>query len=184
MAELLVVGFEADTHRASGVLDKLRVLNDRWILDLRDAVAIHRETNGALKMDQSYRLTGYQGAGLGGTLGLLIGVTLALPFTAGASASVAAGAIAAAAVTGGVAGAISASLDVSFWKDQFGLPEDFVRDVSSLVQPGDSAVFAILESADASRAVVRLQEYGGTILQTTLSRHQQETFDRALRGER
>ncbi len=78
MAELIVVGFKNDTGRASQVLNELKILDDEWIVQLRDAVAVHRDAKGALKMDQSYQPTGWQGAGWGGALGLIIGATLAI----------------------------------------------------------------------------------------------------------
>lgn len=169
MAKLFVIGFKDNPFRASGVLDELRVLDDDWVLNLRDAVAVHRDVEGKLHMDQSYQPTGHQGAEWGGALGLLIGATLAIPFTAGASAAVAAGAVAAGALTGAAAGAASLGLDARFWKDEFGLPEDFVQGVNSLIEPGSSAIYAVLESSDSDLVVGRFQAYGGTVLQLPLS---------------
>ena len=184
MAELIVVGFEDNMHRASEVLDELRVLDVDWVVELRDAVAVHREWDGSLKMDQSYQPTGREGAGWGGTLGLLIGATLAIPFTAGASAAVAAGAIAASGLAGAAIGATGGDLDASFWKDEFGIPQEFVTQVSSLIRPGSSAIYAIFESADTAVVAARFQDYGGTILQTTLNKSQQEQIETALHSTR
>jgi hypothetical protein len=100
MAELIVVGFKNNMYRASEVLNELLSMNDDWVLDLHDAVAVYRDFNGKLRVDQSYQMTTGQGAALGGLWGLLIGATLAIPFTAGASAAAAAGAIAAGAAGG------------------------------------------------------------------------------------
>ncbi|WP_263381403.1 DUF1269 domain-containing protein [Granulicella arctica] len=180
MAELIVVGFANNIHRASGVLDELRVLDDAWILQLRDAVAVHREPTGDLHMDQSYKPTGWQGAGWGGALGLLIGATLAIPFTAGASASIAAGAIAAAALGAAAVGVTSAGLDASFWKDEFGIPEGFVEEVSRLVLPGSSAIYAIVESDENAAIVAGFQRYGGAVLRTVVSEQQRAKIERAI----
>ena len=118
MEELIVVGFTENTQRASGILDELRVLDDGWISQLDDAVAVHRGEDGKLVMDQSYRPTSKEGAAWGGALGLVIGATLAIPFTAGASAAVAAGALAAAALGGAALGATTGGMDAAFWKDE------------------------------------------------------------------
>jgi uncharacterized membrane protein len=182
MAELVVVGFKDNIHRASGVLDELRVLDDKWILELRDAVAVHRDLDGALKMDQSYQPTGRQGAGWGSALGLLIGATLAIPFTAGTSAAVAAGAMAAAALSGATMGATVAGLDALLWKDTFGISNDFIREVSKLLTPGSSAIYAILETTDSSIVVGHFQAYGGMIQRTTLSKTQQAEIEKFLRS--
>ena len=181
MAELLVVGFKNNIHRASGVLDELRVLDDKWIVELRDAVAVHVTLNGELRMDQSYQPTGHQGARWGSALGLLIGATLAIPFTAGASTAVAAGALAASALTGAVTGASAAGLDAALWKVQFGISDGFIRDVSRSLGPGDSAIYAILESTSPGVGVGRFQAYGGIVQQMTLSREQQATIESFLR---
>ena len=92
MAKLIVVGFKKDMYRASEVLNELLAMNDDWVVDLHDAVAVYRDFNGKLRVDQSYQLTTGQGAALGGMWGMLIGATLAIPFTGGASAAAAAGA--------------------------------------------------------------------------------------------
>ncbi len=180
MAELIVVGFKGNMLRASQVLDELRLLDDEWLVDLRDAVAVHREYGGELKMDKSYQPTSQQGAGWGGAMGLLIGATLAIPFTAGASAAVAAGALAAGAIGGAALGVTTAGLDAAFWKDTIGIPEDFVHDVSGLIEPGASAIYAILESAQPEIVAARFQGYGGTVLHTSLTSSQQDKLAKAL----
>ncbi len=184
MAELIVVGFKNDIYRASQVLDELGDLNDDWVVDLRDAVAVYRDAEGKLIMAKNYQPTARQGAGLGGTLGLLIGATLAIPFTAGASAAVAAGAIAAGALGGAALGATGGAIDASFWKNEFGIPEEFVEDVSVLVEPGSSAIYAILESDEPGVVTAKFQGYGGTILQTTLTSEQQAKIEKALHSAR
>jgi uncharacterized membrane protein len=85
MAELIVVGFKKDMYRASEVLNQLQRLNEDWTVDLHDAVAVYRDYNGKLRVDQSLQMTTKQGAGWGGLWGSLIAATLAIPFTGGAS---------------------------------------------------------------------------------------------------
>ena len=93
MSELMVVGFKKDKYRASDVLGQLRQLDFDWVIDLDDAVAVYRDYDGKLRVQQSYELTTGEGAAWGGLWGSLIGALLAIPFTAGASAA-AAGALA------------------------------------------------------------------------------------------
>ena len=45
MAELIVVGFKKDMYRASEVLNNLLELNDDWVVDLHDAVAVPRSAS-------------------------------------------------------------------------------------------------------------------------------------------
>jgi uncharacterized membrane protein len=170
--------------RASKVLNELVDMNYDWTIDLDDAVAAYRDYNGKLRIDASYQLTTGEGAALGGLFGSLVGLTLgaiAAPVTAGASAAVAAGVMAAGAA-GGALGAAGGALDARWWKDDFGIPEDFVQDVGALVQPGDSAIFALLRSADPTLVAAEFRNYGGVVLSTTLTPQQTEKVQEALNG--
>jgi uncharacterized membrane protein len=180
VAELIVVGFKKDMYRASEVLNELMGLNDDWVVDLHDAVAVYRDYSGKLRVDQSYQVTPGEGASWGGFWGLLIGATLAIPFTAGASAAAAAGAVAAGALGGTAIGASAGAVDASSWKDEFGIPDDFVQRVGTMVQPGDSAIYAILRVGSPDVVANRFRGYGGTILRTTLSRDQQAKVEKVL----
>jgi uncharacterized membrane protein len=182
MSELIVVGFKKDMYRASHVLNVLKDMNSSWVVDLNDAVAVYREYNGKLRVDQSYQMTTGEGAAWGGLLGGLLGAIIAIPFTAGASAAAAAAtAVAAGTLGGGVLGAGAGALDASSWKDAFGISDDFVKSVSTMVQPGDSAIFALLRTIDRKAVAEQFQGYGGTILSTTLSRDQQAKVEETLK---
>jgi uncharacterized membrane protein len=180
MAKLIVVGFKKDMYRASEVLNQLQAMDDDWVVDLHDAVAVYRDYNGKLRVDQSYQMTTGQGAAWGGFMGSLIGLTLAaIPFTGGASA-VAAGALAAGAGAGAALGAGAGAIDAAWWKDEFGIPDDFVQQVGQLIQPGDSAIYALLRTASPDIVADEFRGYGGTILSTTLSRDQQSKVEKVL----
>jgi uncharacterized membrane protein len=180
MAELIVVGFKKDMYRASEVLNELMELNDDWIVDLHDAVAVYRDYSGKLRVDQSYQMTTGEGAGWGALWGLMIGSILAIPFTAGASAAAAGAAVATGAISGTALGAGLGAADASSWKDEFGIPDDFVQQVGALVQLGDSAIFAILRVGNPDVVADQFRGYGGTILRTTLSRDQQAKVEKVL----
>jgi len=182
MAQLIVVGFKKDMYRASEVLNKLQDMDDDWVVDLHDAVAVYRDYNGKLRVDQSYQMTTGEGAGWGTLWGSLIGLTLAIPLTGGATAPEA-GALAAGALAGGAMGAGLGAIDASWWKDEFGIPDDFVKQVGGMVQPGDSAIFALLRTADPALVADQFRGYGGTILTTTLSRDQQSKVENVLHNK-
>jgi len=184
MAELIVVGFKKDKHRASKVLNALLDLKDDRVVDLQGAVAAYRDQRGRLRVDQGYQLmTAGQGAGLGGFLGLLIGstlATLAIPFTAGVSAAAAGAALASGAITGTAIGAGVGATNASSWKDEFGITDDFGKQVKALIEPGDSAILAILRIIDPDVVADQFRGYGGTILRTTLSPDQQAKVEKVL----
>ncbi len=187
MSTLMVVGFKKDMFRASNVLNELVDMNYDWTIDLDDAVAAYRDYNGKLRIDASYQLTTGEGAALGGLFGSLIGLTLgaiAAPVTAGASAAAAAGVVAAGTVGGGVVGAATGALDAKWWKEDFGIPKEFVEEVGALVQPGDSAIFALLRTADPNLVAAQFGGYGGVVLSTTLTPEQAHKLEQVLNNKK
>jgi len=156
-------------------------MNNSWVVDLHDAVAVYRDYGGKLRVDQSYQMTTGEGAAWGGLLGGLLGAILAIPFTGGASA---AAAVAAATVSGGALGATAGALDADSWKEDFGISDDFVQRIGTMVQPGDSAIFALLRSLDPGLVADQFRGYGGTILRTTLNPVQQAKVEATLAGRR
>ena len=177
MSELVDVGFKKDKYRASEVLNTLQEMNNSWVVDLHDAVAAYRDYNGKLRVDQSYQMTTGEGAAWGGLFGGLIGALLAAPFTGGASVA----AVLAAGSLGGVAlGATAGAIDAESWKERYGITEDFVQRVGTLVQPGDSAIFALLRTIDPELVAAQFKGYGGTILRTTLNTAQQAQVEATL----
>ena len=182
MAELIVVGFKKDMYRASEVLNTLQDMNTNWVVDLSDAVAVYRDYSGKLRVDQSYQMTTGEGAAWGGLFGGLIGAMLAAPFTAGASAAAAAAIAATGGLSGVALGATAGAIDADSWKEDFGISEDFVNRVGTMVQPGDSAIFALLRTIDPEIVAAQFKGYGGTILRTTLSPEQRAKVEATLQS--
>jgi uncharacterized membrane protein len=179
MAELIVVGFKKDMYRASEVLNTLQEMNESWVVDLHDAVAVYRDYGGKLRVDQSYQMTTGEGAAWGGLFGGLIGALLAAPFTGGTSV---AAVLAAGSLSGVALGATVGAVDAESWKEDYGISEDFVQRVGSMVQPGDSAIFALLRTIDPDLVVARFKGYGGTILRTTLNDEQRAKVEKTLQA--
>ena len=179
MPELLIVGFQENIHRASGVLDELRVLDDRWILELADAVAVHRDDDGTVAMDQSYQPTGRRASEWGTRLGFLIAVTLAVPSIADALPLVAAGAR----VARSLADVGTSGVDRSHLKGLLEIPEAFFEKADRLIQPGDSAIYALLDDTDSPLAASRFQRYGGRVIDLNLSTQQVDLLDRLLKDD-
>jgi uncharacterized membrane protein len=169
MRDLIVVGFH-ERYRAADVLTQLRRMEWDWVIDLDDAVAVYRDVNGKLRIEQSVEPTSGEGAAWGALWGSLIGAILALPFTAGASAPAAGAAVVGiGALSGGTLGAASGLIDASWWKEDFGISEDFVNAVSTMLRPGDSAIFALIRSGNPEEIAKHFRGYGGTILRTSLT---------------
>jgi len=147
------------------------------VVDLHDAVAVYRDYNGKLRVDQSYQMTTGEGAAWGGLFGGLIGAMLAAPFTGGASV---AAVLAAGSLSGVALGATAGAIDAETWKEDYGISEDFVRNVGALVQPGDSAIFALLRTLNPDLVAAQFKGYGGTVLRTTLNNEQKAKVEATL----
>jgi uncharacterized membrane protein len=169
MAELLVVGFPG-IHRASEVLDQVRELDESYEITLRDAVAIYRTYDGRLRLEQSVLPTSREEGGWAGLLGGLLGGLLMAPFTAGVSAAAAAAAVGAGAVTLGATGALIGAEDAAEWKREYGISEEFTKDVGGMVQPGHSAIIVLGRAQNQDAVNERFRGYGGRVLRTTLSK--------------
>ncbi len=182
MSELVVVGFKKDMYRASEALNQIKDLEKTWDLDLSDAVAVYRDYDGKLRVDQSYQTTTGQGAAWGGLFGGLIGALLAAPFTAGASiAGATAAAVIGAGSVGGVAlGASLGAIDAGTWKEDYGISEDFVQQVGAMLQPLDSAVFVLARTINPERVADAFRGYGGKVLRTTLTDVQRARVEQTL----
>ena len=180
MSGLIVVGFKNDKYRASDVLNHLRRMERQdWTVDLDDAVAVYRDGEGKLRIDQSYDPTTGDGAAWGGLWGSLIGFILTAPFTGGMSAVLAAGAIATGLVGGGVVGAAAGAVDTKFWKEDFGISDEFVKGVGEAIKPGDSAIFA-LDTGNPVAARKQFSGYDGEVITTTLSNEQAAKIEKVL----
>jgi len=177
MAELIVVGFKKDMYRASEVLNTLQEMNDNWVVDLNDAVAVYRDYKGKLRVDQSYQATTAEGAGWGALVGGMLGALIAAPFTGGASV---AAVLAAGSISGAAFGAAVGAVDAESWKEDYGISEDFVQRVGTMIQPGDSAIFALLRTLDPDMVAAQFKGYGGTILRTTLTDWQKDRVEATL----
>ena len=181
MAELIVVGFKKDMYRASEVLNTLQDMNDSLVVDLHDAVAVYRDSNGKLRVDQSYQMTTGEGAAWGGLFGGLIGALIAAPFTGGASA---AAALAAGSLSGVALGATFGAIDAESWKEDYGIAEDFVDRVGAMIQPGDSAIFVLARTVNPDLVADAFRGYGGDVIRTTLTDRQRARVEATLHGAR
>jgi uncharacterized membrane protein len=181
MKDLIVVTYD-NQYMAQENLDALRSLNDNWIVYLYDAVAVARDVNGKLDVQDSYQLTTKEGAGWGILWGTLIGGLVFAPFTGGLTAAAAAGTVAAGAAGGAVFGGMSGAVGASLGKEDYGLSEDFVDQVSESIKPGNSAIFALVESRDPDQVAQYFRGTGGTIIRTTLTPQQQDRVQQVLAG--
>ena len=178
-AELIVIGFNG-THRAAEVLNQLESLRTSWAIDLKDAVAAYRASDGRVHVDKSVQPTPQEGAAWGAIIGGLIGALAFAPLTAGATAPAAIAAIAAGAGMFGVTSAVFNADNAAQWKDTTGISDAFVKQVGGMVQPGQSALFVLARASDPAKVEQQFRGYGGRVLRTTLSKDAAAKFQELL----
>ena len=163
MTELVVIGFKRDRHRASRVLRWLREDRlHRWKVDLSDAVAVYLDHGGWLRVDHGG--TG-EGPGPGGPLGGVIR-TMRASLTSD--------------VRFAGLGAAAPAIDAESWAEETGVPPDFAKRVGTMLQPGDSAIVALLDPTDLQLLTPQIRGYDGAILNTPLSDEQRAMVNTTL----
>ncbi len=180
MSKLIVIAFKDDRFKASEVLNKLLQIDREWAVQLNHAAAVYRDQNGELRVDEKYELTPDDGAAPGMLWGSLIGTLLAIPIAAVTGGLAAAAALTVGAAGGGSAGAIAGALDVDRRNEGFGISVEFIQEAGSMLQSGDSAIFAVLHADYPEKVIKKFEGTGGKVLVTSLSDEQRAMIEKAL----
>ena len=62
----------------------------------------------------------------------------------------------------------------------YGIPDQFIKDLGSTITRGTSAIFLLIRSVDQDKLLAGFSQYEGTILKTSLSKEQEEKLRVAL----
>jgi uncharacterized membrane protein len=157
--ELVVIGF-GDKHRALEVLPQLQRLKFPWSSDLCNAIAVEVESDGRLRVTHSQMLDPTSGVDKVMHWKALLSAIVPLPHTPVSSTPE---------VSFGFRGINSAA---STWLKNSALDQDFVRNVAAVLQPGNSAIFALIQNWQSAAPV--LSGYSHLVLHTTTVEWQQE----------
>jgi uncharacterized membrane protein len=155
MSNLVVLDFDG-IHTADEVLNKLRSLQKEYLIDLEDACVVERDKDGKIHIKQAVNLTAL-GAAAGGTRGAMWGALVGLLFL-NPLAGMAIGALA-----GAGAGALSGSLA------NYGINDDFVKNLGKTIPPGSSALFVLIKSVTEDKVLREIEPYKPRVLKTSLS---------------
>src|SRR6266487_3752646 len=144
MSQLFVLKF-ADEATPQQVVSTLKNLQDQQLIKVEDAAIVTRRPDGKVKVKQSQDLVG--AGALGGAFwGMLIGLLFFAPFL---GAAIGAGA-------GALAGKFS----------DIGIDDNFIKQVGSSIQPGESALFLLVRDAVADKVIPQLRQYKFQLIQT------------------
>ena len=154
MSELIVIGYNNQTQAEAG-REALYKLAKEYLIEVEDAVVATAEPDGQIKLHQMVNLWAV-GASGGAFWGLLVGMLFFNPLIG----------IAAGAGAGALAGALS----------DYGINDKFIKDVGSVLQPGQAALFISAKRATSDRVAEEMSKHGGHIIRTNLDRTQEQAL--------
>jgi uncharacterized membrane protein len=161
MADLVAIGYQDETT-ASLAAEEVKRLSAELIIEPDAVAVIVRDKEGKYHVTTSHHPVG-GGATWGMFWGLLFGLLFFVP----------------------VFGmAVGAGLGALFGKiEKSGIDKEFQQQVRDLLQPGNSALFVVVEKVTPDKAVEALSQYGGTVLKSSLSKDTEAELQAALHGE-
>lgn len=148
-----------DPHKAQEVRLALAKLQKEYLIDLEDAVVAVKNRDGKIKLHQAVSLTA-AGAVTGGFWGSLIGLLFMNPLLGAA--------------VGASAGAVSGALS------DVGIDDTFMKSLAEGLQPNTSVLFVLVRKATPDKVIEEIKQYGGTVLQTSLSHEDESKLQAAL----
>jgi uncharacterized membrane protein len=151
MSNLIVLAFDSEAG-AGEALKKVEELQKKNLIHIEDAATAIRHASGKVKVKQATNLAG--AAALGGAFwGMLFGLLFFVPFLG----------MAVGAATGALFGKAA----------DFGINDDFIREVSEAVQPGQSAMFLLADQAQSDKVIEELKPFDGKLVYTSLSKEEE-----------
>ena len=160
MATLVAIGYP-DQATAERARETVQRLESELIIQADQVAAISRDSEGKYHVHTTH---GGASAGAvamwGGFWGMLFGLLFFIPFA------------------GLALGAGMGALMGHFGEK--GIDKAFQDQVRDYVQPGTSALFMVIEQATPDKAIAALQEYGGTVIRTSLSDEDTKKLQEAL----
>ena len=154
MSELIVLAFDTPTG-AQEMGDEVKRLQKQELIKLEDAAFVTRKEDGKVKVKQAVSLVG--AGALGGAFwGMLIGLLFFMPWLG----------LAIGAVTGAISGKLS----------DYGIDDNFIKEVGEKVEPGGSALFMLISDATPDKVIEELKKYHPTVLSTSLSKEDEQNL--------
>ena len=160
MATLVAIGYP-DQGTAEQARETVAKLESDLIIQADQVASISRDPQGKYHVHTSHGgVSAGVGAWWGGFWGLLYGLLFFIP------------------VAGMAIGAGMGALFGHFGEK--GLDKAFQQQVRDHLQPGTSALFMVIEHVTPDKATAALQQYGGTVIKTSLSEEDTKKLQEAL----
>lgn len=160
MSDLIVIVYPTEAN-AEDVRQRLFKLQKEYLLELGDAVIATKTENGHVRLNQLINTTA-MGAVSGGFWGTLIGALFLMP--------------AVGAAVGAASGALGGALS------DFGIDDAMMKDLAASLQPGNAALFILVQKMTADKVIDKIKDAGGVVLKTSLDRSKEQALRDALSG--
>jgi uncharacterized membrane protein len=158
MSNLVAIAYP-DRDSAEQVRRTLVELQKEHVIELDDMVVVTRSEHGKVKLHQSTSLAG--GGAAGGALwGGLIGLLFLAPVLG----------MAVGAAAGGTSGALT----------DIGVDDRFMKELGTSLEADGAAVIVLVRRSTPDKVIPRIREYGGQVIQTSLSEEAEESLRTAL----
>lgn len=158
MADLLAIAFPSE-QQAEEARKTFFTLQKGYIVELGDAVVAVKTPDGSIKLNQLFSATAV-GTASGAFWGALIGLIFLMPIPG--------------AVLGAASGAVAGSLT------DFGINDQFMKDVAKAVPVGGAALFVLVNKASTDKLLEELKGVGGKILRTSFDKSKEAAINAAL----
>jgi uncharacterized membrane protein len=160
MATLVAIGYP-DQGTAEQAQRTVHQLEKDLIIQADQVAAIERDPEGKYHVHTSHGGASAGGGALwGGFWGMLFGLLFFIPFA------------------GLALGAGMGALFGHFGEK--GIDKAFQEQVREYLKPGTSALFMVIEHATPDKAIAALEQYGGTVIKTSLSDEDTQKLQEAL----
>ena len=158
MSDLIVIVYPTEP-KAEEVRNRLLELQKEYLITLGDAVIATKTDAGKIKLNQMVSTTA-AGAVSGSFWGLLIGVLFLNPLIGAA--------------VGAASGALGGALT------DVGINDNFMKELAANIQPGNAALFVLVQSMTADKVLKDISSYGGVVLKTSLDETKEQVLRDAL----
>ena len=152
MSDLVAIVYPSEA-KAEEVRQRLLKLQREYLITIGDAVIAVKGEDDSIKLNQLVNTTA-AGAATGSFWGLLVGLLFMNPLIG----------VAVGAASGAIGGALT----------DFGINDQFMKELASSVKQGDAVLFVLIKHMTADKVMNEIKDAGGVVLKTSLDEKKEQ----------